>query len=508
MKKLFVLMMALAILASTMFTNVAFAAAVSEEDSDSVYLWDAFYESDASRNELYDENVRYIKVDPTKANSGNNSVKMHREATHSATTLKLQKNEAGLLTGGTTYRISFYFKNNTNDETPTFKISCGKADNQYITDISEFTTESCANGWTKAWKDMLVNAYYGTFQIQLYSNHDVNIDDISVQKKQSDSTYGDNIIENSSFELVPLDLTGEVKYGSETVDAGLNVKNLGGTEGYRGFQIKKGIQSGTVSANYSTLQAAAGDYSLHIRWTADDYTTGSGNYISYLTNKSITVNSEYKVSMWVYTAGINTGLKLRCGDWTQHPIMSLAVEDASRPGWTKIEKTFTATSALPRVDIVFGGGAVDTFIDDYVVTEVADTTNADHLYGYGSFELGTIGNVVNGAMLYDSALTNEITALTDSHSEATLKAVAAVTNFTDSTLSNAQLIVAVYDGKELVDAKVSEVASVEVNDNGKMLECKITMPSFDEGSDYSVKMFIWDSIEGMFPLKGCSEINY
>ena len=92
MKKLLVLTMTLAIIASTMFTSVAFAAAVNETDSDSVYLWDAFYESDALRNELYDENVRYIKVDPTKANSGNNSVKMHREATHSATTLKLQKN--------------------------------------------------------------------------------------------------------------------------------------------------------------------------------------------------------------------------------------------------------------------------------------------------------------------------------------------------------------------------------------------------------------------------------
>lgn len=506
MKKLLVLTMALAIIASTMFTNVAFAAAVTEIDSDFVYLWDAFYESDASRNELYDENVRYIKVDPTKANSGNNSVKMHREATHNATTLKLQKNEAGLLTGGTTYRISFYYKNNTNDETPTFRISCGKADNQWVTDINEFTKESCANGWTKAWKDMLVNAYYGTFQIQLYSNHDVNIDDISVQKKQPDSTYGDNIIENSSFELVPLDLTGEVKYGS-TTDTNINVVNLGGTQGYRGFQIKKGSQSGTVSANYSTLQAADGDYSLHIKWTADDYTNVSGNYIAYLTNKSITVGSEYKVSMWVYTAGINTGLKIRCGDWTQYPIMSLAAEDASRPGWTKIEKTFTATSALPRVDIAFGGGRVDTFIDDYVVTEVADTTNADHLYGYGSFELGTTGNQINGAKLYDSALANEITALTDSHSAATLKAMASVTNFSDSTLSNAQLITAVYEGKRLSNVYVSDVVSVGVNDSGKMLECKITMPTFEADADYTVKMFIWNSLEGMVPLKSVTDIT-
>lgn len=225
---------------------------------------------------------------------------------------------------------------------------------------------------------------------------------------------------------------------------------------------------------------------------------------------------EYTMTAYIKTAEDDTNsgnVKMTFGSWQATAVSTLEKDtETGKPGWVKYELTATVGSSYPNGPMIYvdpaSGKTVDIYVDNISIyaTDDASRTNllVDGTTGknHGSFEAepGIAPTFeASPVKLFDADM-NEITELTASLSGKEVTAAAAVMNESAGSEFTGQIILCVYDGLEMKYSSLSEVQTIAEGDGATLVTSTIKLPEFEEVGNLKVKVFLWDSATGMYPL--------
>ena len=360
--------------------------------------------------------------------------------------------------------------------------------------VSKFTDAEDAIKAAEGWQKVSFTLYNpaDVFQIIVQSACELYIDDVVV--KETGTTT--NLLLNGGFED-----GAEPEYVilSDIAD-GWNKSFTGVTE--------DGINNMVKTAHGVSY---SGDSSLYVKFTAEDR---SNKYLI-LTNDAFATTAEmskqYTITLYVRgTYGTDADFRAGVGyDWGKS-VIKIPTQTAQTPenavkaaeGWKKfsftVDTSEVESNRVTNFKITIEGGA-DMYIDDVTVTE----SGTSMIENSGFESTVTEGYEIHGTKLFDENL-NQVAEITAVQSGKTLTAVAYAKNH-KSADTTAQIIVALYDADGLKKVALSESKTLTAGGSEVKLKGEIALP--DSMSDeYYIKVFIWDDLEGMVPLKADVDI--
>ncbi len=380
------------------------------------------------------------------------------------------------------YTVSFYIKG---DKAATTWLTMGYTtsgdgviNRRNVAELTPVKPEDDAKaeaGWRKYVATLSKPTAEVNFQITIQSATKVYIDDFTVAEVDAPET---NLVINPGFE------------GVAPVLPDITRENLPSN-----WEIYTGqMQSNQYTAAVVTTSENEINKALHLTWTA----TGSGcvKIWSESLEDKLTVGDEYTLTAKVLRMEGGTGSHL--GGWGGWSGQKLTSTIAALGTWTTVTypKAYT-TSSDKRVEIVLEGtGFTELYIDDLVFTDKDGNVIFEE-----DFETAATGYETSQLKLFDENM-NQVSALSSALNGNTLTAAIAITNYDKADLTG-QLIIALYDGFELKDVKMSEIINVAA-DSVETITTQLDMTTYQEGNH--IKLFIWDNIDDMSPLRPAIDI--
>ncbi|MBR5152774.1 MAG: hypothetical protein IKW60_04525 [Clostridia bacterium] len=255
-------------------------------------------------------------------------------------------------------------------------------------------------------------------------------------------------------------------------------------------------------AQVTNKEAASGNASLHVEFVGSTSNvqgfTFVNNYSTYTAGKTYVYT--------FYTKGLNVkdgiftfGTKEEEKRLSQLTLgTDYTVTDAGN-GWKKFVVNHTLTK--DGTEFWIGSKGVDVrdfYLDNFTVTEQG--SSVDLLGGAGNFELATTEDYTAVKPRLFDAKNQELTTLDATFGGKTITAASAVVNHNLTESKNAQMIVCLYDGLEIVKTWLPDEVTITTSDTSKDVKTEITLPTLTDSEDYKLKVFVWDGFSKMNPL--------
>ncbi len=535
MKKLISLLLTVVMLMSILPMTISAAEVIEQVSTDG---WDVKLRG-TGVNQVVNATTTEVVVSSAEAYDGNGSMHItYDPANHTDVTspyMQIMPKNITLETSSVKYKVTFYLKNESEEAadgtaTVTFKMLNGtqRALNKYGTaDVPDSTKEDAGNGWTKYTQEVTVTQSHVP-QIVPTAACDFYVDGLTIQKYDATTeTYGADLLNGAgSFTMTTVP---EGDDEEEEVVVTTNIPDFTGVaHDTTAWAVNShGGATGTnMLAEVVSSDAAVGNNSMHLKY--DYNTTGYYSFrpLLWTSEKGLATNNGKTYKLTFYYKGLEGGMKFAWYSNSQKSpsgfttngteFLAVTYTDADN-GWKKCEVEGVNNNAQGGC-IYFSTSSTDIYLDGFTVQLVtteeggSKTYGEDILAGGGDFEVTPAkAYQVYGAKIFDATDTTadavELSALTTNESNKKLTAAAYVKNFTSETPVSAQLLLCVYDGYQLVDIKMSEVAQLSKGAVAKLLACTIDMPEYTEVGDYSVKAYVWDSFEGLAPLTTSTVID-
>ncbi len=323
------------------------------------------------------------------------------------------------------------------------------------------------------------------------------IDDVTLTESGSTT----NLLANGDLETIP-EKEMRVTY-TDGVDGWTCVPNSTTADVLtQKFQTVTGMGHDSYSCMYVEFDSAAADNSTW-GYSSDTFLLTNA-YDGYDANKTYTLTmwikgvTAFSNSVFIQMGGTkmgNSASDTGMHKWKLSTLTNTQI-NATFADWTKV--VFDIDNPTQALQIRFQCDVPGFYIDD--VSLVADDAPTVNLLTNGSFDkINEEGFYAYKARIYDGD--TEVTALSTQESGKTLTAEAVVYNYTYTGSTTAQLITCLYDDEHLVKVVLSEKIDIPAAGKGKVLSNEITLPTFSEVGDLTVKTYIWDSIQGMIPLQ-------
>lgn len=445
-----------------------------------------------------------VQGDATIANgvaySGNSSMHITWDSANGSKNATITNDGIATLPGSGEYTLSFYAKGamGSSVQTQDARVQMGNtwlnkwyndnnASTGNIVRFSEFTVsipenaEKAAEGWRK-YTRTIPNPTKFDMLIQFAYDVDWYLDDFTLTA--SGST--ENLFANSSFEdrYVPPfpDLSGK------PVDSPwvINAVNAA-TAGY------------TYKVETSEAEAFSDKRSLHVMYSGGNAADPLIIYPEYTPQRGDT----FEVTFY---AKVITGLAdIKCfpfhNIWA--PFTSnIETTDTGKDGWVKYKFSGTVgnndeSKKIQQFSIRTTGANAEYYLDDFTIKingAPVDAINATGGFEYTSTDPFDVSDVV-----FCDADNTQLEGLTDALSGQQVKLGVAVTNNEDTPMT-AQLIIALYNGYEMVDFAASDVTTINKADGAVTLIQGLTLPEYDTVGNYEVRAYVWDSLKGLRAL--------
>ncbi len=383
-----------------------------------------------------------------------------------------------------TYDISLYAKGNPN--VPIYVMMGGGAGSIFISSLSVEVPEDAAKaseGWLK---------YVGSFTSRIEHNLKIAVNTATA------NLYIDNITLCESGTTENILINGDFEKVIKPALPDITAQDISVAQ----WQIATNSSPGSAAytTNISSRDANSGKKSMHLTFTP----TAGGEYLNLRPTDAnlgnLTVGTKYTVTAYIKRV---TGTGAGFTGWKEG-YGSDSITGTSLGEWEQVTvENVCGAESHHRLLILLqaqGGdlGKTELYIDDIVLKA------NDIVVWTEDFEDTTSGIKTFGADVFDEDM-NKVTELTSDLSGKTVTAAATVANYdTDST---AQLLIGVYRGTQLVACELSEIVNATKTGAAANVEAEITLPEFTDGDDISIKVFIWDSFDGMYPYTTVKEIK-
>lgn len=197
--------------------------------------------------------------------------------------------------------------------------------------------------------------------------------------------------------------------------------------------------------------------------------------------------------------GWGTGIK-KMTDSNQHSESTPENAAKASEGWVKYTCTIDTTSYDSSKALPFYLGfnhTCDLYIDDITVTDITDES-ATNLMANPGFEADASTSLdIVGTRLFDADDVAIDSISAQGGREVTTIAYA-INN--SGVAKTAQIITCLYDGNIMIDSALSAVVNVPADGKAVLMEGVMMLPD-TIGEDYELRVYLWDSLMGMIPLK-------
>lgn len=259
-------------------------------------------------------------------------------------------------------------------------------------------------------------------------------------------------------------------------------------------------------AEVTAADAAVGNKSLHIDYAGSSVWSAG---LVFRHSAQLTANKTYTYTF--YTKGIGAKdavlyfgaasdytrlADMASGKYTAATYTMTPAEEAD--GWMKVVVTHTPSKDGAFTLAALGTQVRNFYIDGLTVTEQG--SDVDLLDGDGNFERDAIYDYAAGTTrIFDESF-NEISKLTKENGGQKIIIRNAVMNNFLTESKTAQMIIAIYDGFEIIQTIMPEQITITKDDKFKAINAEVTLPEFDSEGEYAVKVFVWDGTTNMKPL--------
>ena len=390
MKKFLALLLAVTMLMGIMPVMNVFAAdfaPVTSDETKDVWATGEWVVSDWSSTT--NAVKKSFNISPSVTYQGTGALHMvYEDDGDSATNDRFAVRQQNKLTAGNEYKVSLYAKVNFVEqqdaaELPSAFFYAHNKGNIAFTDETYFVGEATADGWQKIEVEFTAGGTAGgaaSFDIYAQCGRvDLYLDNISIYDKTANveicATELDRNFDNNSFEYA----TAE----GETVSA----NSLG-------WMVPDWSSVSLARKKHhhvSTKESYEGSGSLHVQYWTDGI-AGNDRFAIRSDNHYLDGSSNYKLTMYIKTIGNSlTTVDTNGTTYTMQVLPggnagTINVSDSvltatEKEGWKKLEKTFKSTATTDRLQIYFGQGNADVYIDSISICK----DNGDGTYGENIF---------------------------------------------------------------------------------------------------------------------------
>ena len=462
--------------------------------------WTASYKNEAAL-----DNARHSKIAKGVSYSGDRSlhIKFNPVTPLDATNIQSVNSIVSSFDASKTYNLSFYMLGKVTDPSKVYvsmgwKTGAKKTMDQWVIEDPEDATKK-AEGWKKC--TVTLTNTHDTFRfVTHYYAAELFIDDITLIDSAAPTV---NIFDGpiGTFEEPVIERPVDA-LSTSYLDPALQAN-------WRHNTDATGVLGKSITLD--TEVSYAGLNSMHVVANSSTEDTQSNFQIN--GPEILETGKTYTVSFYAKDVKNLKNVAIWYGGYSQKVLdtTNTSIATAVGNGWYKF--TFPATQASNNLKFGFivktntdendddennGYEEVEFYIDNISVVE--STGNTDIYAGFqGTFEEETTKAwTVGEVKLYDG--TTKLDALSDAQSGKTLTSKVRVANWNGGNSFTAQLLVCVYNGYQLEKANISTVTTIANNGGVGELTADIQLPTFAQGGDYTVKVYVWDSLAGMTPL--------
>ena len=512
---------------------------------DTVYGWDVAAPGGQATKPVQNTNFS-AKINGTVTHRGSGSMHLINYDIASANdeywVVRPHTSKAAELCGlDGTYKLSFWAKVNVNDKQTNsaaddaFRLIDGNNANHNLNDCNPGKTE---DGFTYYEKELTLSANMRWGFVIKDGNLDIYIDDISLQQKNGDGSYGQNLmlatdflkkmayLDNDTVEEevpMPVEPDDNVPDITEATNPSFNKfkwecsawnlttakdANEGANPGHSELITSEVSHSGKSSLHIKYQQGSAvgelRDIMVRPMQTAGQFDATETDPTRFQLKSGV----NYTLTMYIKVVKNNdNGLYVAGPSGTGRKPSETDYFTDMGDGWYKFEETATAP-ADKRITIGCNSGAVELYVDDVVCIRNSDSTNildynttdVDIINNTSSFEMS--GDGVGAYKVYEPRMFDEdgieATELSDSLVGKTMTVATVLSNYSETGEFTGQLIVGLYKDDALKDVVLSDIATATTTGKSVKIFTDIELPNDLTG--YTMKAFVWDSYYGMDPL--------